>query len=87
MIIVRTVDGCLERRGSLKDMEGILDKTRFYRCQNNLIVNLYKIVNIDSVHCRLIFEGNIEVDIPYRQIRNSKNAYVQKLKFEPLNDF
>jgi len=68
-VVIHTTDGVLEYRSSLTDIMAQLDKTRFFRCQNNLIVNLYRIVNIDAVHRKIMFDSKLEVAIPYPKIK------------------
>jgi len=68
--IVYTTDGRRQFTGSLKQVEAILDgDRRFNRCQNNLIVNMDKIVALDPVQGLLVLEGDIKVSIALRKIK------------------
>jgi len=69
-VIVYTTDGRRQFAGSLKQVETTLvgDK-RFYRCQNNLIINLDKVTALDPVQGLLTLESNFKVDITMRKIK------------------
>ena len=43
--------------------------TRFYRCQNNLIVSLGKVVALDPMQYTLLLEGGLTVNIAFRKIK------------------
>jgi two-component system response regulator AgrA len=67
-IIIYTTDGSLEFRGSLSKIDKQLDKSRFYRCQRNIIVNLENIVAVDSARLTVLFENGMIVDVSPKQI-------------------
>ena len=73
LITVRTIDGSLEQRGSLREIEARLDDARFNRCQNNLIVNLDNIVDISQ--CSVVFVNREEVEIASRQIKKLRERW------------
>jgi two-component system response regulator AgrA len=66
-ILIFTTDGRFEFRGSLSQIEGEMDKKRFFRCQRNLIVNLAKVVAVDVVQLNILFENGLLVDIGAKQ--------------------
>jgi len=69
-VILYSSAGRKQFAGSLKKVEEVLDgDKRFYRCQNNLIVNLDKIVALDPVQGMLMLEGNIKVGIVLRKVK------------------
>jgi len=67
-VIVYTSDGNFEFRGSLTQIEKQLDKTRFYRCQRNIIVNLENIVAVDAVRLTSLFANGMVIPISPKQI-------------------
>jgi len=72
-VIVYTTDGRRQFAGSLKQVEAILDGDgRFYRCQNNLIVNMDKIKALDPVQGLLTLEGGFNFNIAVRKIKKLK---------------
>jgi len=72
-VIVLTSDGRRQFAGSLKHVQASLgaDK-RFYRCQNNLIANMDKVIALDPVQGQLTLEDNLKIDIAIRKIKKLK---------------
>jgi len=69
-VIVYTTDGRKQFAGSLKHVEAKLNgDERFYRCQNNLVVNLDKVAALDPIQCVLTLADNFEVDIAARKVK------------------
>ena len=75
-IVIYTTDGRLEFRGSLSQIEKLLNKKRFFRCQRNLIVNLEKVTELDTVQSEITFENGLVVDVAAKRI----NALKRRLK-------
>jgi two-component system response regulator AgrA len=67
-VIVYTAEGRLEFRGSLSQIEKEMDKTRFFRCQRNLIINLEKVIAVDIVQMLITFENGLSTDIAIKQV-------------------
>ena len=78
LITARTIDGSLEQRGSLREIEAKLDNAKFYRCQNNLIVNLDGIVDISK--CSVVFVNGEEVEIASRQIKKLRERWQSRMQ-------
>jgi len=69
-VIVYSSDGRKQFAGSLKQVETKLKgDRRFFRCQNNLIINLDKIIALDSLQSMLILENNINISIAVRKVK------------------
>ncbi|MCL2400619.1 MAG: LytTR family transcriptional regulator DNA-binding domain-containing protein, partial [Defluviitaleaceae bacterium] len=69
-VIVYTTNGRKQFSGSLKLVEATLEgDKRFYRCQNNLIINLDKVAALDPVQGMLILEGNFKTNIAVRKVK------------------
>jgi len=71
-VVVISTEGRMEFNGSLKQVEKELDKEHFYRCQNNLIVNIDKVISVDPVQCTVLLEGGHVVDVAARQVKKMK---------------
>jgi len=61
-IVIYTIDKRLEFRGSLSQIEAEMDKSRFYRCQRNLIVNLEHVTAVDVVKFKIVFKNGLITD-------------------------
>jgi len=70
VVLVHTAEGIFSFRGSLKQIEEEFSGRRnFLRCQNNLVVNLDKILVLDPVRYKLMLENNLTLDIVGRKIK------------------
>jgi len=76
-VIVYTTDGRIQFSGSLKQVEANMDKERFYRCQNNMIVSLDKILALDPVQSIVVLEGNNTFTISSRQYKKLDERWVE----------
>ncbi|MCL2500971.1 MAG: LytTR family DNA-binding domain-containing protein [Defluviitaleaceae bacterium] len=72
LVTIHTTDGIITQRNSLIAMEALLEPKRFYRCQNDMIVNINKINNLSITRRKLTLDTREELDIPYRQIKKLK---------------
>ena len=68
-IILHKTDGRVQFGGSLKDVEATLNDPRFYRCQNDLIINLDKVRGVNTTTFKLVFEGGLVVDVAARRVK------------------
>jgi len=74
-IIIYTTNGRITSPGSLKQVEASMD-SRFFRCQNNLIVNLDKVTGIDPIQHTATLEGNLTVDLVAKKIKAFNNVWI-----------
>ena len=68
-VTLHTLKGSYKFLGSLKKVEAELNDIRFFRCQNNLIVNLDKIISLDTIKYKLTLEGGLLIDIAIKKIK------------------
>jgi len=68
-VVLHTAEGKYPFYGSLKHVEPMLNSVQFFRCQNNLIVNLDKVVALDPIQYILTLENNFTVGISVRKLK------------------
>ena len=68
-VVMYTTDSRMEFRGNLTKIEPTLDKSRFFRCQRNMIVNLEKVISVDPVQLKLVLEHDLVVDIAAKSLK------------------
>ena len=69
MVTVYTIQGSFPAKGCLTQIESNINDIRFYRCQNNAIINLDKIRSIDPIQRILTLENDIIINIAARKIK------------------
>lgn len=69
LVKIYTTEGERLSADNLKNIETKLDNKRFYRCQNNLIVNLDKCVAVDTTQNMLVLADGLKIDIPSRRVK------------------
>lgn len=78
-VTVYTTDGeRMQFGGSLRQVEAKLDKQRFFRCQNNLIANMDKVIALDPIQLLLIFESGLSVSVATRAVRKLNERIAKK---------
>jgi len=68
VVTVSTTEGQLQFNGTLSQVEQSMDAMRFYRVQNNLIVNLAKVVAIDKENKAAVLANGAHVEIAAKQL-------------------
>jgi len=68
-IFIKTTDGDYECNGKLISVALTLGNGHFYKCQQNLIVNLDKIIAVDPVQCVALFSDGCKVKIANVQVK------------------
>lgn len=69
MVKVYTTEGQSMTADNLKSIEAKMNSEYFYRCQNNLIVNLDKCVALDIIQNLLFLTDGLQVEIKSRNIK------------------
>jgi len=68
-VVVYTTEGRKVFSGHLNKVEQDISDKRFYRCQNNLLINMDKVTGFDPVQRLLTMEHDMDVTIVARQVK------------------
>ena len=81
-ITIHTIEGNVDSRIRLADLEEMIDDYKFFRCHNSFIINFNKVKSYDKQFAYMV--NNEKVDISKRRYTEFKRRYM-KVKFSQAN--
>ena len=81
-ITIHTIEGNVDSRIRLADLEKMIEEDRIFRCHNSYIVNLSKVKSFDNHFAYMI--NNEKVEVSKRKYSDFKKMYM-KIKFSQAN--